>query len=77
MVADDSIIRLHPDMGDEKGRAILLHEILHACFNQSPFGQDEELEERVVRSLDHLLLDTLRRNPKIRDYLFGDIKDER
>lgn len=48
----------------------LLHEILHACWNQTPLRErDEDDEERTVTALTPLLLGVLRDNPDLVAYL--------
>jgi hypothetical protein len=50
-------------------RAVLLHEILHACFVDSSYEMTYEEEERVVATLTNPLLSVLRDNPDVVRYL--------
>lgn len=65
---------IDPDLGPDQTAGTLLHEVLHACFSTAGLdGEDlknsEDVEEAVVRSLEPILLDTLRRNPSLIAYL--------
>lgn len=62
-----SMIVLRPGLSDEATAECLLHEILHAVFTVA--GIESEDEERLVNAIAPTLLDTLRRNPKLVDYL--------
>jgi hypothetical protein len=54
-------------------RETLVHEILHAVLELSGASsvhiKDSDEEEGIVRSIAPMLLDVLRRNPKLVDYL--------
>lgn len=61
-------IVLADDLDPSYAREVLLHELLHACISSTmDFGTDDE--ERIVRAMAPNLLDALRRNPRIVDYL--------
>lgn len=66
-------ISLAPDILATKQQEVLLHETLHCITEQA--GITAELgpkdEERIVDRLAPLLLDTLRSNPTLVDYLLG------
>jgi hypothetical protein len=56
----------------------LLHEILHQCLRVVAFEMDEDdekIEERIIATMTPILLDTLRRNPEIVDYLLNNVSD--
>lgn len=55
-------------------RETLLHEILHACWEQANLGgrgkiEDNELEELIVASLSFPLITVLQENPDVVEYL--------
>jgi len=56
-------------------RETLLHELLHAIIELSGAAavhiKDSDEEEGIVRALTPMLLDTLRRNPRLIEYLRG------
>ena len=60
-----------PDLSPSQTRDTLLHEVLHACWSLVGLGEGKLTEERVVLALAPALLDTLDRNPKLRNYLWG------
>lgn len=64
-------IRLRRRLTREASRETLMHETMHACFDVAGIEVDEEVEERVIRRLSPILLDTLRRNESLSDYLLG------
>ena len=49
----------------------LLHEIVHCCYRVSGVGVGKMTEEEAIEHLTPILLDTLRRNPAVARYLFG------
>lgn len=63
----DAEIRLTAESSPEVQRVILLHEVLHGCFDQINI----EHEEETVQALAFILLDTMRRNPQLISYLTG------
>ena len=66
-------VLLKPGQAPDTLADTVLHEVLHCCwFNSgaaSKFSKDDE--EFAVRSLSPLLLDTLRRNPRLVAFLVG------
>lgn len=57
------------EQGVDQTRDTLLHEILHALVGIVGMFDKAKDEERVVAGLTPLLLDALRRNPKVVAYL--------
>ena len=70
---DNQKIILDQSLDHEMLVETFFHEILHAVF--SAVGLDfefgEKKEERYVRSISPILLDTLRRNPLVAQYLLS------
>lgn len=68
------VITIRPGLSHDAEAEVLLHEVLHAVTGS--VGLDETLgadtDEKVVRAITPTLLDTLRRNPALRAYLFGE-----
>lgn len=68
-------IVLSPDLAPDVMADTVLHEIMHACayFAGLTGGsmplEDEDAEELVVSALSTALLDVIRRNPDLVDYL--------
>ncbi len=60
-------ILIDADQELEHQRMTLLHEVLHGCFHVTML--DKKWEETAVRLLTGPLLDTLRRNPELVDFL--------
>lgn len=64
-------IILRPDMPPTQEIETLLHEILHGCFSvsglETTYPSDDE--ERFIAAIAPTLLDTLRRNPGLTNYL--------
>lgn len=71
-------IVLDPGQAPSQLRDTLLHETLHAVMNLIGVGKgdppllDYAAEERLVNALSPLLLDMLRRNPPLVDFLLSD-----
>lgn len=65
-------IYLAPDLAVGAARVTLLHELIHACFDDhivgGPFAT-EDVEELVCKALAPRMLDLLRRNPRLLTYL--------
>jgi hypothetical protein len=57
---------------EDYARAILLHEILHACIRSSDPTIEDEAEETAVAAITSPLLATLRDNPSVVAYLLGE-----
>ena len=71
-IADDLTIVLAGDLPRSRQRETLLHEVLHACWDESALRSHEDackLEELVVTALSQTLVDVLRRNPKLVAFL--------
>ena len=64
-------ITLHTGQSAGNLRDTLFHEVLHTCWHAGclPSGQEEE----IIGTLSPLLLDTLRRNPRLIEFLFEDL----
>jgi len=63
-------ILIRPGMGADRTAEIVLHEVLHAAADLGHlFGEDGAAEEDAVRRLAPILLDIMRRNPVLVDYL--------
>lgn len=65
---------MDPNQGPDQLAATLLHEVLHAVWStvglsHANLAEVEDREETVVAALEPLLLDVLRRNPKLVRYL--------
>lgn len=69
--ADEGRINLAQDQPLAQEQDSLLHEVLHGCLFVTGVGHtlDDATEERIVRPLATCLLDTLKRNPRLVDYL--------
>jgi len=50
-------------------RETILHEMLHCAFEHT--GVDPETHEQLIRSISPLLLEMLRRNPELVEWLVG------
>lgn len=69
-LSDDQIIALSTSQGDDMRRRTLLHELFHAIFEAVAVTEqlnhhDVKLEERIVKAISGVTLDTLRRNPAL------------
>ena len=68
-----SEIVLSPNQGSGTMRESFLHELLHACIFDLDGGNcewiKEDDEEKIVAVLAPRLLDMLRRNPKVVDFI--------
>lgn len=53
----------------DSARDTLLHEIMHSVYGLSHGNLSSKEEERAIRSLSTGLLDTLRRNPDLAQFL--------
>ena len=68
---DQTRINVRRGMSRATTSEVLFHEIGHAVAELVGLGLTDKQEERVMKVLMPALLDTLRRNPKLRDYLFN------
>ena len=64
-------ITLAPWVGPGQARDTLLHEVLHAIWSQTALDQDEDEQERIVRSFTPWLLQVLRDNPELVEFLLA------
>lgn len=62
-------IRINPNQALTQMRDTVLHEILHATFNQFPNELDHDTEEKFIRGLTPHLLSVIRFNPEIIEFL--------
>jgi len=64
-------ITVAEDLAPSIERAVVLHELLHACFMVGANNEllSKETEEQVVSMLEAPLLDTLTANPELLRYL--------
>jgi hypothetical protein len=69
-------IFVHPEVSPEVEREVLLHEVLHAIFYATSLHNtyNSEQEEQIVSAYSVILLDTLKRNPKLVRYILDDSK---
>lgn len=69
----EQLIKLVPGQAPDFERDTVLHEVLHACIHKTCLSEMEvwgkNHEEAIVVALTPILLDTLRRNPKLVQYL--------
>lgn len=63
-------IRLAPGQAPDYERDTLLHEVMHAILIHNALELEHDFEEKLCLTLAPALLDTLRRNPRLRAYLF-------
>jgi hypothetical protein len=73
--ADRTLILIDPDLPPSLLAESLLHEILHACWHQTPLRVMEHLqdqEEEVVTALAPILLAALRSSKPLQRILAGD-----
>lgn len=73
----EAIISLAPNQRPDRMRAALLHECLHAVFDEVGLDCDlarinEDLEEQVINNLTGSLLLLLRRNPALVRFLLAE-----
>jgi hypothetical protein len=57
-----------------QAQGLLLHELLHELWEKADLDRflSQKTEELVIDSLVPWVLDTMRRNPELRDYLFDE-----
>lgn len=67
-------IRLGPGARKAVLRENVVHELLHKLWDKSELSNDysDKTEEYILSSLSGWLLDTLRDNPALREFLFED-----
>lgn len=73
---EKSIVFIHPDLETNFLKTILLHEILHACFEFSGIHElllsspkVSNLEEIIIRSMSNNLIMILKDNPKFAKFI--------
>lgn len=65
-----TVILLHKGLSRQRKREVLLHEVMHACFDSSGLTMKDNCpEEMVVNDLTFPLLGVLRDNPDLVAYL--------
>jgi hypothetical protein len=65
-----SVIHMNPNNAETFLRETLLHEVTHACHFVAGLGDGATVTcEEFVTRVSPVLLDTLRRNPELRDYI--------
>lgn len=73
MRSDDTEIIVNPEISQDRQRVVLLHETLHAIFDLAGFEKLDlvsvKLEEKIINNISPLLLDVLRRNKNLIDFL--------
>lgn len=70
--ASSTTIYVNPHMSDSQTADTLLHELLHAAFDQTSMRQGNMgNEEEVVSALAPILLTMLRANPELVEVLIG------
>lgn len=69
----EQCIYVDPELNEDMRAEVLLHEILHAICEATGIGTtfEEKEEEQFVATVSPLLLDTLRRNEEISEYLLN------
>lgn len=67
------LILISPEQGLDYLRVTMIHELLHCILQNGPLSEDlgDDEEERLVCGLDAGLLDLLRRNPALVDWLMS------
>jgi hypothetical protein len=64
-------ICIKPRLRRSKAREILLHEVLHATTHPSMNGDKKYTDEDFVTAVSPMLLEVLRDNPGLLEYLVG------
>jgi Zn-dependent peptidase ImmA (M78 family) len=65
-------IFLDSNLEKDTEKATLFHEILHCCFAQTNNPLSSKKEEKVIRAIETPLFEVLKRDKKLRKYLFGE-----
>lgn len=68
---DSLQIWIKPRLRRSKAREILLHEVLHATTHPSMNGNKKYTDEEIVNAVAPVLLEVLRDNPGLLEYLVG------
>lgn len=70
--ADMESILIDPQLGRMKERETVLHEVRHGIWHMCLSDElSDKQEEKVIKRETPLLLDVLRRNPRLVKYLLG------
>jgi hypothetical protein len=64
----NKIIRVDESWGEVEAAASLLHEILHAVFEEYVMKPDDD-EERTVTTMEKGLIQVIKDNPKLWEYI--------
>lgn len=70
--ADTLTIAMQPGLAVGAAREVLLHEVMHACFNAAGQPISDDHEEDAVRTLAPTVLAALRDNPQLAAYLLAE-----
>jgi hypothetical protein len=65
-------IAIRSTLHADREREVVLHEALHACIGVTRLGLSDDDEETYVDALTGPLLDLIRRNPGLVEFLCGD-----
>lgn len=59
------VIKVSPYLGHDQQREVTLHEVLHACIDQTNLrGSDKDAEEKLVAALSPVVFGFIRDNPR-------------
>lgn len=70
--AQEQRIQLNKAIGPDIQRETLLHELFHAVAHVAGLNSGNHSEEAWARRAVPVLLDCLQRNPRLRNFLFGE-----
>lgn len=73
---EEELIAINPNQTSDNLAETLFHEIMHAVFGLSGATGRMMREEDAIGRLCPMLLDTLRRNPQLVDYLMDRRRDD-
>ena len=65
------VIGIAPGVAEDNQTETLLHEVLHCIIRLMGLDWSTEDEEKIIKRLSPLLIDTLRRNPGLVAYLLN------
>jgi Zn-dependent peptidase ImmA (M78 family) len=72
-----STIRIQTHLQEDKQAAVLMHEITHACLDESPMSGRKRFDvEEVCDIVGYHILVVLRDNPKVLDWILQEIKED-
>lgn len=73
----NNIIWLRPNMPEDKLIRVLGHEITHAVINETPLSYRKRFDlEEVCDIVGYHILDALKDNPEVLQYILREIEDE-